>query len=199
MKNLFDSNFYEIGSTNDPSVPEHSVVPENGFRDEICTHEVDLNRLVVKAFKTDKLVLVPNDRVAGKNVDRELDFCTVFVQSGNRKYACNLSPDSQQGKYGDIPPDAMFVVIGEADAVYIILKNEDGTNTAYHIAEDDIVAIYFQTKQDRFGSRIYGCAVRDLELGFCHCWVTADPSAVKYLFRVFIETTRIDRDRGGEQ
>lgn len=173
--------------------PSSYEVPKNDFRSKICTREVDMRNLLDKGFAADKLVLVPNFKVAGKGIDRELDFCSIFIQFGNRKYVCNFLPDSSE-EYSDIPQDAMFIVIGEADAVYVILKNEVGKNSAYLLEDDAIVAIYFQTKQDRLGSRFYGCAIRDRELDFCRSWVTVDPLAMKFLFRVFIETTKIERD-----
>lgn len=56
-----------------------------------------------------------------------------------------------------------------------IITGPDEERLVYRLADEIVVASFFETEPYQGQNRFYGAFIRDVKLGLCMCDITADP------------------------
>lgn len=174
-----------------------SSVQGGRFEREFCNQEykLDTNEFLKVTYPMDKLSFIPNNRVFGKGLESEIRDCKIYMRKGQEIYTYNLDNYDQTKPFNEIPQDVLFIIIGDAEYIFIAAKAEGEEKSIYWLPKDVVVAIYIETKLYKRLNHFYAYAVKDGLDDSCN--VNADPRVGKDMYGKFAVAVESDLERSG--
>lgn len=167
-------NFLNFGSNQIDE--QRSFNLESDFRELTCKQQVDSNQFVQESYFFDTLILNYNKKVVGRGINCVANLLTIYFQKGAEKYVYQPGQVQRLGSESDKASfDLMLVGIEEEKSAFIITGDSGNKTSVYRLADDIVVASFFETDPYHNQNRFYGAFVRDIKNGLCTCDITADP------------------------
>lgn len=168
-----------------------------GFKQRFCIpeNEHDVRQFLINVSLKDKLVLVPSDKILGKGISSTVRDCKIFIRQGGEIYTYHIDNADGAEPFNVIPPDTIFIILGEAEQIFIAVGDEGEDKSVYSLPEDVVVAIYVETKLYHRKNHYYAYAVKGILQDACN--MNADPLVGVDMFRIFATSIETDLERRG--